>query len=371
MSMASFPRLKPGVQHFNTEYGTFAGFSHRGIEITSLLAPQILRMLDGSRSLQSICKGMADGSSGLEDTQEFVSEVSQILSALHSANLIEFRSSALHSYQDGDFAAVNLVNTTNRMRAEENLYSWHEKVGLKKSAEELICERLNFAIIIFGQNRLALSLFSILQASGFSRTRLIDRSINQAQATTSQISPDQVCGMAIRGSDVGQRKELVIADLARNSRLLHEAELSFPIKPDFIISTENMAQDTLQRWMSEAIPHLSISNLMESKITLGPIVLPGISPCLNCLSLWRSEQFPLHKEFELLAGLENRLEMPAGQVALLSGLIAINVIEFCATLQSKLIGLTQTIDLLDPTLSEKLENRYWQPHMDCGCQQLI
>jgi hypothetical protein len=225
---------------------------------------------------------------------------------------------------------------------------------------------------------LALSLFSILQASGFSQVKIIDRSASSSSAALVQIAPDEVCGLAIRGSDVGMRKASVIADLARNSQLFPAQDLAFPAVPDFIISTETIPQETLQRWMSEAIPHLAISNLIENRVEIGPIVLPGKSPCLNCLNLWRSEQYPHHKEFELIAALDSShvksLELPSAQVALLSGIIAIHIIEYCANqfqpnqIASQLVGATQSTNLFDPTGNQF---RYWQPHIACGCQSLI
>ncbi|CAB4741040.1 unannotated protein [freshwater metagenome] len=153
--------------------------------------------------------------------------------------------------------------------------------------------------------------------------------------------------------------------------------------------------------MSEEIPHLAISNLIENKITIGPIVIPGKSPCLNCLDLWRIEQYPHFAEFELLTALENSevisLELPAAQVALISGLIAIAVVEFCASFSTKLkidfwqslelVGGTLEIDLLNPIPARTVRTvknetggkeigkfsryRYWQPHISCGCQRLI
>ena len=159
----------------------------------------------------------------------------------------------------------------------------------------------------------------------------------------------------------------------------------------------------MQLWLSEAIAHLPISNLIENTIVLGPIVIPGKTPCLNCLSLWRSEQFPHHNSFEMLAALDNGegkgLELPSAQVALLTGLIATHIIQFCtsengtsengtsenSTSQNhaaKLIGATLAINLFDPIDLGSLANqssladrgigyRYWQPHPACGCQRLI
>jgi hypothetical protein len=161
----------------------------------------------------------------------------------------------------------------------------------------------------------------------------------------------------------------------------------FPELPDLIISTESIPQETIQSWLSENIVHLPISNLAENKIVIGPIVIPGKTPCLNCLNLWRADQFPHHNSFEILAALDSGegkgLELPAAQVALLTGLITTQVIQYCTSLASedsnsavKLIGATLAINLFDPLGSisssdETFGYRYWQPHISCGCQRLI
>jgi hypothetical protein len=386
----SFPKLRPGVKFFrineqinpsnpsNAGPDFYVGFSHRGIELKIEIAPQLLQLLDGSHSLDKILQAFSINANNL---------VVDVLQMLHAAKLIEFRKSALRlefarkKTTSGEMMPVNLVNTFNRMQAEENLSSWHPTIGIERSAETLIGERRSFSVLIYGRNRLALSLFSVLQASGFGTIKVTDRLGSTNIDSLVQIEPNEVCGLAIRGSDVGMRKTLVLADLARNSQLFVGENLLFPMVPNFIISTESVPQEIMQGWMSEAIPHLLISNLTENKIVLGPIVLPGISPCLNCLNLWRAEQFPHHNLFELLVALDSEdaigLEIPSAQVAFLTGLVATYLIEFCAYSGDgnvpKLIGSTLTLNLFEPLgfENESVGYRYWQPHLSCGCQRLI
>jgi hypothetical protein len=407
--LAKYPALKPGVNFFkvpgkDSSY-IYIGFSHRGIELNFETALELLSLFNGSRTLGKIVPAIGVD---LKST-ETIYEVLRILS---NERLIDFRSSPVPSLiSTKELLPANFVNSANRMRAEENLYSWHPEIGVEKDAGALIGLRRNFSIIIYGRNRLALSLFAVLQASGFTLIKLTDRTGSTSNDSAVQIEPSEVCGLAIRGSDVGLRKALVLADLARNSQLFPAEKLEFPTKPNFIISTESIPQETLQLWLSDEIAHFPISNLIENRVVLGPIVIPGKTPCLNCLNLWRSEQFPHHNSFEMLIALDNGegkgLELPSAQVALLSGLVATHVIQYC-TLQNgtsqnhsvKLIGATLAINLFDPigfgsfanqntladqdylanqnTLAgqdylanEEIGYRYWQPHPACGCQQLL
>lgn len=411
----SFPRLRPGVKFFkfndsakqSSSNDIYVGFSHRGIEVKNEIAYQLFQLLDGTQSFEQILRIVSVNTTASGIDSELVSapdadinDANNLLQVLNDANLIEFRSAPVSlqllrnksTADKGDLLPINLINSFNRMQAEENLYGWHPAVNIRKDSQTLISQRRNFAIVIFGCNRLALSLFGVLQASGFSSTKIIDRSGSTNNASLVQISPDEVCGLAIRGSDVGLRKTLVIADIARNSQLFPLENLEFPIHPNFIISTESIPQEIMQQWMSEETPHFVVSNLIENKIILGPIVLPGKTPCLNCLNLWRAEQFPHHSSFEFLSALDSEetrgLEIPSAQVALLTGLLATYVIEYCASVNFNgadggvgveakgLIGTTLTLNLFDPlnfetSQDESVGYRYWQPHLSCGCQQLI
>ena len=399
---SKFPALRPGVNFFKIAGQScsdiYVGFSNRGIELKFEIAEQLLRLFDGSRSLANITsiietdQDQATKSSKVCENQ--ISQILQILQILSEERLIEFRTSPLpNQLPKKELPAANLVNSLNRMRAEENLYSWHPQADTGISAETLIGKRRNFSIMIYGRNRLALSLFAVLQASGFTQVKLTDRTNSTGNDSIAQIEPSDVCGLAIRGSDVGLRKPLVLADLARNSQLFPTGDLAlpaFPVIPDLIISTESVPQETMQNWLSENIVHLPISNLIENKIVIGPIVIPGKTPCLNCLNLWRAERFPHHNSFEILVALDcgegKGLELPSAQVALLTGLITTQVIQYCSLLDSegtqvsknliKLVGATLAINLFDPLGSissddETFGYRYWQPHISCGCQRLI
>ena len=416
----TFPKLRPGVKFFKISdannqqcsSGIYVGFSHRGIEIKNEIAYQLLQRLDGTQSLENILRlvSMNAFEPGIDPN---VNEVTHLLQVLNDANLIEFRPAPVSlqllrnkskldksdrsatgksKLDKSDLLPINLINSFNRMQAEENLSGWHPAVNIEKGSQALIGERRNFSLVIYGRNRLALSLFGVLQASGFSSIKIIDRSGSTNNDSLVQIAPDEVCGLAIRGSDVGLRKTIVISDIARNSQLFPAENLEFPVHPNFIISTESIPQEIMQQWMSEEIPHLVVSNLIENKIILGPIVLPGKTPCLNCLNLWRAEQFPHHSSFEFLSALDSEetggLEIPSAQVAFLTGLLVTYVIEYCAYVNLNganssagveakgLIGTTLTLNLFDPLNFETSEDesvgyRYWQPHLSCGCQRLI
>ena len=59
----NFPKLKAGISYFKTEDKfkgfLYVGFKHRGIELTSEIAPLLLKQLDGTKSLKTIRQEIA------------------------------------------------------------------------------------------------------------------------------------------------------------------------------------------------------------------------------------------------------------------------------------------------------------------------
>ena len=386
MSEQVIPALKPGVQVIATPSGSYIGFSHRGIELKSLthnLPPiqsegqcddQIesqsddqnfdqnfvsvaLALFDGRRSIAKIAAAL----SSHFDRLVLQSEITALIEHLLAANLLEItelapsQSSHLRS---GKLIPQNQLNFESRLAPETNLVAWQSnKVNSSKAT---VIDRAKFSILVFGSNRLALSIYTLLLASGFSSTKLIDRI-----RPINEISADLVCGASIKTSDIGLKSSEVLAELKRNSQLNFVDEAPFPSVPAFIISTSATQPDYIQRWLSEAIPHLLIGNLIEGQIEVGPIVIPGKSPCLQCLELWRSEQNPNYQKLNLLTSIAAPLEISAGAVSAIAGLAVLHTCEFAATARSKLIGAVANVDLLNPLTPEM---QYWQPHKDCGCQ---
>ena len=380
MSEHLIPMLKPGVQVVATPDGSYIGFSHRGIEIKSLtqnLPPSqsdgqnfvsvALPLFNGRRSIAQIAAAL----SSHFDRLVLQSEITSLIEYLVDANLLELIETAPmplisgmtekskgSQIRGGKVIAQNQLNFESRLTPETNIVAWQSKKII--SSKATVLDRAKFSILVFGSNRLALSIYTLLLASGFSSTKLIDRI-----RPINEISADLVCGASIKTSDIGLKSREVLAELKRNSQLNFVDEAPFPSVPSFIISTSATQPDYIQRWLSEAIPHLLIGNLIEGQIEVGPIVIPGKSPCLQCLELWRSEQNPNYQKLNLLTSIAAPLEISAGAVSAIAGLAVLHICEFAATARSKLIGAVANVDLLNPLTPEM---QYWQPHKDCGCQ---
>jgi len=397
VNLQLFPSFRPGVNYFrNSGDEIYVGFRHRGLAIISKSATldRIFELLTGRLSVTEIITQLRleqSGTSQLPENQlpENISavEVSKILIPLIAHEFIDLLADRIQVGSSRELLSQSFINKEAKLKPELNLHSWSSKYeagryGVGKygvsgscgvsgtSARDQIADRAEFSILIFGKNRLATMLLTLLQASGFNRSKLISRSqglVHRSQngaAKSRKVTAEQVCGLGIRSSDVGLDFDAVMSDISNGAGLNTLDRATFPAIPSFIIAAERAQPDYVQRWMSEGIPYLLISDLIESQIEIGPIVIPGQSPCAFCLDLWRSENNPLVQKLELLNSLNDPLELPASAVATIAGMAVLATTQFAATGKSRLIGSSVRINLLEPTHPEPA---HFRPHSGCGC----
>ena len=135
-----------------------------------------------------------------------------------------------------------------------------------------------------------------------------------------------------------------------------------------IISTSDFLPDHLLELSLDGKVHLQIGNLSAGKVEVGPIVIPGQTPCYNCIALWKSEKNESLGKLLVAHKVATPLELPAASVTYLAGLIVSLVDSYLALNKSFLIGSSLVINLLKPL--EYLE-RFWQPNPRCGCLELL
>ena len=359
---AFFPRLKAGVRillDINPARDFYIGTPIRGLLYSDSPIASFLKVVNGQLPVAYF----------LERALDFEDDLVQAMRELVMAGFIHLQESAEISF------AIDLNqsqrNLSERLQPEESLSSWRlvPSVGVRPLEKA----RRDFSILIFGTKRLAIGLLSILQASGFTNTKIIagDRALmrNIDKSFAQEIvKPIDLCGMALRVSDIGSRKSQAIEMVSRNSQWENSESDTFPERPSLIISTEMAQPDYLQRWMSEGTAHLQISHLYESQIEIGPLVLPGKSPCLRCVSLKRIGEDDLSHRIEMSAILDSAPEIPAAATAFLTGLIALYICELADTGSTELIGKSLRINLFEPCNPEHI---YHEPHSLCGCFEVI
>ena len=334
----NYLKLKSGVVLSPTSNGYLIGLPTHGLLITSDLHMQMVRSFDGRRSLHEIARGLICD----------ISHLTQFADLLALQGLIEVAATPIAS--DSSDLSEQIIAA--RMEIERGLLTHRPAVSDGGSGEFLA--RAATTILISGENRLAHNLLAALQASGFTHTRLISRA-HQPQ----QVTGADVCGITVRNSDIGKNRVEFIEELMRNSRIAHGKNVA-KAQPDLIISTGPIEWDYVQRWLSEGSPHLHINPAIGREIEVGPLVLPGVTPCLRCVTLTKLDNGSSSR-IEFI-----RSELPSAAAAYISGLIALAVGEYCATGLSPLRAASHWYDLLEPLRPPDI--RHWNFHPNCGCK---
>ena len=333
-----YPRIKRGVSLTNLGANHYLGLPTRGILISEALQVQMVRTMDGRHTLQEISSGlMCD-----------LMELSSFTAHLLAAGFLDFLNTPFEPIS----ADLSQQLRAHRESTEQTLLS--HRVGVHDGGNSELNARAHVTILISGENRLARNLLVSLHASGFTQSRLISRA-----HLPSQIVGGDVCGIAVRTSDIGKDRSDFTKELIRNSQISRNVEGAKP-KPDLIISTIPIEWDYVQRWMSEGSTHLHINPMIGPDVEVGPLVVPGQTPCLRCVTLIKRENGTVvDQEFV-------RSELPSASIAFLSGLITLAVGELFATGLSPLYAASFWYNLLDPMRPP--ERRHWSFHPKCGCK---
>ena len=170
--LQAIPTFKPGVRVINdpNRKNTYVGFSHRGLEFeNSALSQRTLELIDGALNIGQIQSRLAKHFS----TSISILQIAMSIEPLITANLLSLVLAPNNQGSLQSTMAVNELSFQGRLKPEVDLIAWQKYPG--NSGIDEITKRAKFSILIFGANRLALNLFALLQASGFSNTKIIDR----------------------------------------------------------------------------------------------------------------------------------------------------------------------------------------------------
>ena len=242
-----------------------------------------------------------------------------------------------------------------RIAPELGQITWQS--GIIDAGVTTLSQRQNVAIDICGDDRLATLLLMLLLGSGVSQT------------TFALSNPEREIKVGDLGTGV-----FVISDLGLNLRnrakeLSRTASL-FPISKNasaekfltIIFGAPDPAK--ISALLTSNTPHLFISALDATAIRIGPLVIPGKTPCLRCLELSQLDQSPLLSQINQARNFApiSQLNLAAGtQVA---GLIAQSVLNYLDTGFSELIGSQVIIDTARPCNPQHIA---YSIHPACGC----
>ena len=214
--------------------------------------------------------------------------------------------------------------------------------------------RSEFSILIHGENRVAHNLLALLAGSGFTQIRLISAN----KFLPRRVEEADVNGLSVTSENIGEPRTETLMRMSGSAPIPHGG-------PHLIISTSLSHGDYRQRWMSDSTPHLYLDTEEPGLFWLGPLVLPGIYPCLNCSELHsrdRNEggrkvsdlESPLSTHFRRSTFRHigrnhlGRQELPVAAAALAAATAASEVCHYVATGSSSLFRSRTPISLLAP-----------------------
>ena len=202
----------------------------------------------------------------------------------------------LNEIVERDLAAQQLRN---RCEPELLQCEWSEVAGVlgKDEGADILAARANVRVQISGRNRIATLLHSLLLASGVSLVELKDRfdkaSIGDTDIGTSTITAKEY-SENFYGHLQSHRRSISLFPLERTAsyskrikelRELNDEKSDLTKQAALIIHSGPVDIEDLVDWLTAGQAHFVIQSPIADEITMGPLVLPGISPCLRCADL--------------------------------------------------------------------------------------
>jgi hypothetical protein len=369
------PKLKTGVRLWRSRLsGEWrVGTRRRNIALpevfNGLATDFVINSLNGKRTLNEIAS-IANSTTGDKEL-ELPGELLRVFVAiLRKANLIDLEGSASETDRvsaklkrlsmpvDGE--SIDSISLREKqLQIEQDSITFRD--GIIDGGIGAILKRKEFKILIFNTNRLAITLAGALKSAGFEQIAVIDRSPKGHRSRT--VQGEDLIGCYLRNEEILHLKAPLIDELLQSSN----SSFAKIANPDLIITLGSPAFEAQQRWQSEGTAHLIIDFENSAEVRIGPLVLPGRTPCLSCIEA---------SELENGLGLPERnftkkTELATGLVLMATGLAALLVGEFADTGGSPLLGRTLDLSSYQTTTrlmnGQALEVREWQSHPLCGC----
>jgi hypothetical protein len=211
-----------------------------------------------------------------------------------------------------------------------------------------------------GEDRLIAALAAGVSESGFSMlAESLEVSAERSQALLESLSP-----VLARETESPSRFAAVLGDsaLARSiARLLSASDaLGSVADADLVVLVADWVVTPADHlhWLNQDVPHLPVVS-SERAVTVGPLVEPGLGPCLYCVHLARVDEDPAWTAIATqLLGREGR-ELGSLEITEAAAFVARRVLDRLAG--GGEFGMSWRLSGGDVTAKE------WGRHPDCRC----
>lgn len=353
------PHLKVGTILLPRKDSTYIGRSDRGLEVTSP-ARSALAAMDGAHTCKELSSWL-----GVPLTQ-----IENLVRELDAAGLIDtekakismhtrFHSPNAHrASHEGDDSSDGAVQQLQAKLAPElSLATWLENV--RDGGVTTLSKRRDWQVNIFGDSRIATLLYGILLSSGISESSI------ESPNNHKKIGEADLCAGFLHPSDIGHSYAIRTDELSRELSLFPPAKRADAIpQQKLVVAVGNTYADQMQEWISQGVPHLFIDTPDSASLSIGPIVIPGQSPCARCISISRDDQNPTWREMSMQKQVALPREVPVSVAHYIAGVAALELLRFIDEGQSQLIGRSARLDYRAPSI---LEWQTFTRHPACGC----
>jgi len=373
LHQGTYPRLKNGVYisraSAKSEKSIYVATSHHAIEIFHCGARAIIAQLNGSQTPEEISAILSAP----------IEVIDRVLSELRDANFIDtiknkitlhnrfqsaIASRAIHTQDqslDGAFSQLQ-----KRLAPELSQATW--LAGVKDGGVEMLSTRQNFGVEIFGSSRTATLICSILLASGVTNTRV-------AMTSTQQHPTIGACDLgtgALRTSDIGLSYRTRLEELSKEWSLFPVASQRGSVhssipepmpERNLRIIVGDYEPELIEHFTRDGHDHLFVGKTAGGVATCGPLVRPGLTPCLKCLLLGSEERYGRFQS-QLTATPGTSEEFPIAIAHQLAAIAAHTALQYIDTANSPLMGAQIQLNYLEPLMP--IINRFSR-HPQCAC----
>ncbi len=297
----------------------------------------VLALLDGTRDLEAVEKAAVGAGCP-------AARAGELLDLLRGAGLVVDAAERWPAHLD--------VDARGRLAADvASLSLLHAGAGLPA-----LHRRDAAAVTVIGGGRVGAPLAGLLAAAGVGTVDVSDEG---------HVRPDDTAIGGLRPADIGRGRGQAARDrLAELSPMTRSGPVR---RPDVVVLAPPAALDEsgVAALLRDGLPHL-LAEVRDTVGVVGPMVLPGRSPCLHCLDLTRTDRDPDWPTLAVQLTLPARAAQACDAVlaAAVSAQAALQVLALLDGGTPAAVGGSLELALPD----WRWRRRTWQPHDACGCR---
>ena len=365
--MAFTPCLKRGVRisHQPNLGRVLVGTRFRSVGFpeywSEVSTRRVLGLMDGSKDLAELAK-----QSGI-DTSQLMGLIKE-LQKHDLVDLVRTPISYLKRYNP-ELGYIEVIEDVESKTEDYAIQSFLNRIQVECDAvsfnpgdidggRSVVLKRREFSIMIFGNGKLVNAVVGLLSASGFSNVNVINRL--RARHPNLKIREVDIAGGFVTNAHIGQSRRKTILEL-KSRTALFDSDEAIMQKPDLIISIGTPSPDSLQRWSSENTPYLLVEISSSAEVRVGPLVIPGKSPCFRCVSLSESEGFGDPGSIPIN---QSGIELGSVLSFAVASAIAADVAEICAQNKTVFLATSFTYSMRNFHNPERIT---WRLQPNCGC----